>query len=150
MFLLALCYHHSGSYLSVWSVQESRHRGSVRTSSHSPAHSKDGYRQSRSRSRSRSRSKSRLDVHLFSCIAKLSLIVISFYNKVKHVSLHRSRSHRSSRKHYSRSRSRSHRRRSRSRSRSWRRRRSHSRSPMSNRRRHIGNRVCIQCSFHTR
>lgn len=69
--------------------------------------------------------------------------------RVEWVSLHRSRSHRSSRRHYSRSRSRSHRRRSRSRSRSWRRhsRRSHSRSPMSNRRRHIGNRVCIQCFF---
>lgn len=55
----------------------------------------------------------------------------------------RSRSHRSSRRHHSRSRSRSRRRRSRSRSRSseYRRRRSHSRSPMSNRRRHIGNRV---------
>lgn len=56
----------------------------------------------------------------------------------------RSRSHRSSRRRYSRSRSRSRRRRSRSRSRSsdYRRRRSHSRSPMSNRRRHMGNRVC--------
>lgn len=58
------------------------------------------------------------------------------------VSVPRSRSRRSSRRHHSRSRSRSYRRRSRSRSRSWRRRRSHSRSPMSNRRRHIGNRVC--------
>ncbi|KAK2826432.1 hypothetical protein Q5P01_020646 [Channa striata] len=88
-------------------------RGSAKSASHSPARSKDGSRHSRSRSRSRSRSKSR------------------------------SRSHRSSRRHYSRSRSRSHRRRSRSRSRSWeyRRRRSHSRSPMSNRRRHIGNRA---------
>lgn len=61
------------------------------------------------------------------------------------MSILRSRSHRSSRRHHSRSRSRSHshRRHSRSRSRSWeyRRRRSHSRSPMSNRRRHIGNRV---------
>lgn len=57
----------------------------------------------------------------------------------------RSRSHRSSRRRYSRSRSHSRRRRSRSRSRSsdYRRRRSHSRSPMSNRRRHIGNRVCV-------
>uniref|UniRef100_A0A8C2WWG1 Transformer-2 protein homolog beta n=1 Tax=Cyclopterus lumpus TaxID=8103 RepID=A0A8C2WWG1_CYCLU len=66
----------------------------------------------RSRSRSRSRSKSKS----------------------------RSRSHRSSRRHHSRSRSRRH---SRSRSRSWeyRRHRSHSRSPMSNRRRHIGNRA---------
>ncbi len=65
------------------------------------------------------------------------------------MSIPRSRSHRSSRRHYSRSRSRSHRRRSRSRSRSWeyRRHRSHSRSPMSNRRRHLGNRVCIQCFF---
>lgn len=54
------------------------------------------------------------------------------------------RSHRSSRRHYSRSRSRSHRRRSRSHSNSqeYRRRRSHSHSPMSNRRRHVGNRVC--------
>lgn len=57
----------------------------------------------------------------------------------------RSRSHRSSRRHYSRSRSRSHSRRRRSRSRSnsseYRRRRSHSHSPMSNRRRHVGDRV---------
>ncbi|XP_075873873.1 transformer-2 protein homolog alpha-like isoform X2 [Nelusetta ayraudi] len=91
--------------------QDSRQQESTRTESNSPANSKDGYQHSRSRSRSQSRSKSR------------------------------SRSHRSSRRHYSRSRSRSHRRRSRSRSRSWRRRRSHSRSPMSNRRRHIGNRA---------
>lgn len=62
------------------------------------------------------------------------------------MSVQRSRSRRSSRRHHSRSRSRSYRRRSRSRSRSWRRRRSHSRSPMSNRRRHIGNRVCT-CIF---
>lgn len=57
----------------------------------------------------------------------------------------RSRSRRSSRRHYtrSRSRSRSHRRsRSRSYSRDYRRRHSHSHSPMSTRRRHIGNRVC--------
>lgn len=56
----------------------------------------------------------------------------------------RSRSRRSSRRHYtrSRSRSRSHRRsRSRSYSRDYRRRHSHSHSPMSTRRRHIGNRV---------
>uniref|UniRef100_A0A671YQJ7 Transformer-2 protein homolog beta n=1 Tax=Sparus aurata TaxID=8175 RepID=A0A671YQJ7_SPAAU len=90
-------------------------RGSAHSPSRSPVRSKDGSRHSRSRSRSRSRSKSR------------------------------SRSHRSSRRHHSRSRSRSHshRRHSRSRSRSWeyRRRRSHSRSPMSNRRRHIGNRA---------
>nr|XP_020469731.1 transformer-2 protein homolog alpha-like isoform X2 [Monopterus albus] len=88
-------------------------QGSEKSTSRSPARSKDGSRHSRSRSRSRSRSKSR------------------------------SRSHRSSRRRYSRSRSHSHRRRSRSRSRSWeyRRRRSHSRSPMSNRRRHIGNRA---------
>lgn len=63
------------------------------------------------------------------------------------MSVQRSRSRRSSRRHHSRSRSRSYRRRSRSRSRSWRRRRSHSRSPMSNRRRHIGNRVCISFFF---
>lgn len=60
-------------------------------------------------------------------------------------SLCRSRSHRSSRRHYSRSRSRSHSRRRRSRSRSYsseyHRRRSHSHSPMSNRRRHVGDRV---------
>ncbi|XP_055494185.1 transformer-2 protein homolog beta isoform X5 [Leucoraja erinacea] len=94
-------------------------RGSGKSASHSPAHSaershsKDGSRHSRSKSRSRSRSKSR------------------------------SISRRSSRRRYSRSRSRSHRRRSRSRSYSpdYRRRRSHSRSPMSNRRRHIGNRA---------
>ncbi|XP_062413181.1 transformer-2 protein homolog alpha-like isoform X2 [Pungitius pungitius] len=88
-------------------------RGSVKSTSRSPARSKDGSHHTRSRSRSQSRSKSR------------------------------SRSHRSSRRHYSRSRSRSHRHRSRSRSRSWeyRRHRSHSRSPMSNRRRHIGNRA---------
>ncbi|KAG7466970.1 hypothetical protein MATL_G00148150 [Megalops atlanticus] len=92
-------------------------RGSGKSASRSPAQSpapsKEGSRHSRSKSRSRSRSKSR------------------------------SRSHRSSRRHYSRSRSRSHRRRSRSRSYSgdYRRRRSHSHSPMSNRRRHIGNRA---------
>ncbi|KAA8577936.1 hypothetical protein FQN60_008769 [Etheostoma spectabile] len=110
----------SVSNVRVWSVQDSRPgsrsaspQGSAKSTSRSPAHSKDGSRRSRSRSRSRSKSKSR------------------------------SRSHRSSRRHYSRSRSRSHRRRSRSRSRSWeyRRHRSHSRSPMSNRRRHIGNRA---------
>ncbi|RXN28063.1 thrombospondin-type laminin G domain and EAR repeat-containing -like protein [Labeo rohita] len=59
--------------------------------------------------------------------------------------IYRSRSHRSSRRHYSRSRSRSHSRRRRSRSRSYsseyRRRRSHSHSPMSNRRRHVGDRA---------
>ncbi|KAK6483244.1 transformer-2 protein-like protein beta-like [Huso huso] len=96
-------------------------QGSGKSGSRSPAHSparsrsKEGSRHSRSKSRSRSRSKSR------------------------------SRSHRSSRRHYSRSRSRSrsHRRRSRSRSHSgeYRRRRSHSHSPMSNRRRHVGNRA---------
>ncbi|KAK5886536.1 hypothetical protein CesoFtcFv8_017562 [Champsocephalus esox] len=87
-------------------------QGSAKSSSCSPVRSKDGSRRCRSRSRSRSKSS-------------------------------RSRSHRSSRRHHSRSRSRSHRRRSRSRSRSWeyRRHRSHSRSPMSNRRRHIGNRA---------
>ncbi|ELK00780.1 Insulin-like growth factor 2 mRNA-binding protein 2 [Pteropus alecto] len=56
----------------------------------------------------------------------------------------RSRSRRSSRRHYtrSRSRSRSHRRsRSRSYSRDYRRRHSHSHSPMSTRRRHVGNRA---------
>ncbi|KAI1898311.1 hypothetical protein AGOR_G00071020 [Albula goreensis] len=94
-------------------------RGSGKSAScspaQSPAPSKEGSRHSRSKSRSRSRSNSR------------------------------SRSHRSSRRRYthSRSRSRSHRRRSRSRSHSgdYRRRRSHSHSPMSNRRRHIGNRA---------
>ncbi|XP_051942219.1 transformer-2 protein homolog beta-like [Hippocampus zosterae] len=84
---------------------------SAKSASRSPARSKEGSTHSRSRSRSRSRSKSKS----------------------------RSRSHRSSRRNYSRSRSRSRRRRSRSRSGS--RRRSHSRSPMSNRRRHIGNRA---------
>ncbi|KAJ8367062.1 hypothetical protein AAFF_G00333360 [Aldrovandia affinis] len=89
-------------------------RGSGK-SAQSPAPSKEGSRHSRSKSRSHSRSNSR------------------------------SRSHRSSRRRYthSRSRSRSHRRRSRSRSYSgeYRRRRSHSHSPMSNRRRHVGNRA---------
>ncbi|KAM3594406.1 uncharacterized protein V6R79_007275 [Siganus canaliculatus] len=90
-------------------------RGSAKSASQSPARSKDGSHRSRSRSQSRSRSKSKS----------------------------RSHSHRSSRRHYSRSRSHSHRRHSRSHSRSseYRRRRSHSRSPMSNRRRHIGNRA---------
>nr|XP_019945850.1 PREDICTED: transformer-2 protein homolog beta isoform X3 [Paralichthys olivaceus] len=88
---------------------------SGKSASQSPARSKAGSRHSRSKSRSRSRSKSG------------------------------SHSHRGSRRHYSRSRSRSrsHHRRSRS-SRSYsgeRRRRSHSHSPMSNRRRHIGNRT---------
>ncbi|XP_048857821.1 transformer-2 protein homolog beta [Brienomyrus brachyistius] len=94
-------------------------RGSGKSASRSPAQSpapsKEGSHHSRSKSRSRSRSKSR------------------------------SRSYRSSRRHYthsrSRSRSRRHRSRSRSRSGDYRRRRSHSRSPMSNRRRHIGNRA---------
>ncbi|XP_051787356.1 transformer-2 protein homolog beta isoform X1 [Erpetoichthys calabaricus] len=92
-------------------------KSASRSPAQSPGHSrsKEGSRHSRSKSRSRSRSKSR------------------------------SRSHRSSRRRYSRSRSRSrsHRRRSRSRSYSgeYRRRRSHSHSPMSNRRRHIGNRA---------
>ncbi|XP_077304850.1 transformer-2 protein homolog beta isoform X1 [Lithobates pipiens] len=93
-------------------------RRSGKSASHSPARSparsrsKEGSRHSRSKSRSRSES--------------------------------RSRSRRSSRRHYTRSRtrSRSHRRsRSRSYSRDYRRRHSHSRSPMSNRRRHIGSRV---------
>ncbi|XP_055785778.1 transformer-2 protein homolog beta-like isoform X2 [Salvelinus fontinalis] len=110
--------------MCIWPVQDSRSasrsvsprasgKSASRSPAHSPARSKDGSRHSRSKSHSRSRSKSR------------------------------SRSHRSSRRHYSRSRSRSHRRRSRSRSRSgeYRRRRSHSHSPMSNRRRHIGNRA---------
>ncbi|KAJ8350356.1 hypothetical protein SKAU_G00254860 [Synaphobranchus kaupii] len=86
-------------------------KSASRSPAQSPAQSKEGSRRSRSKSRSRSRSKSR------------------------------SRSHRSSRRHYSRSRSRSHRRRSRSRSHSRRRSRSHSHSPMSNRRRHVGNRA---------
>uniref|UniRef100_A0A8C5Q491 RRM domain-containing protein n=1 Tax=Leptobrachium leishanense TaxID=445787 RepID=A0A8C5Q491_9ANUR len=94
-------------------------RRSGKSASHSPNHSparsrsKEGSRRSRSKSRSRSES--------------------------------RSRSRRSSRRHYTRSRtrSRSHRRsRSRSYSRDYRRRHSHSHSPMSNRRRHIGNRQC--------
>ncbi|XP_048361125.1 transformer-2 protein homolog beta isoform X4 [Sphaerodactylus townsendi] len=88
--------------------------GSGKSPRHSPARSrsKEGSRRSRSKSRSRSES--------------------------------RSRSRRSSRRHYtrSRSRSRSHRRsRSRSYSRDYRRRHSHSHSPMSTRRRHVGNRV---------
>lgn len=64
----------------------------------------------------------------------------------------RSRSRRSSRRHYtrSRSRSRSHRRsRSRSYSRDYRRRHSHSHSPMSTRRRHIGNRVRVWAMSHS-
>ncbi|XP_068100940.1 transformer-2 protein homolog beta [Hyperolius riggenbachi] len=93
-------------------------RRSGKSASHSPnrsparSRSKEGSRRSRSKSRSRSES--------------------------------RSRSRRSSRRHYTRSRtrSRSHRRsRSRSYSREYRRRHSHSRSPMSNRRRHIGSRA---------
>ncbi|XP_031439812.1 transformer-2 protein homolog beta isoform X2 [Clupea harengus] len=108
----------------VWLIQESRSasrsvspRRSGKSASHSPAHSparsKEDSRHSRSKSRSHSRSRSR------------------------------SRSHRSSRRYYSRSRSgsRSRHRRSRSGSREYGRRRSHSRSPMSNRRRHIGNRA---------
>ncbi|XP_053554509.1 transformer-2 protein homolog beta isoform X3 [Bombina bombina] len=96
----------------------SAHR-SGKSASHSPnrsaarSRSKEGSRRSRSKSRSRSES--------------------------------RSRSRRSSRRHYTRSRtrSRSHRRsRSRSHSREYsRRRHSHSHSPMSGRRRHIGNRA---------
>ncbi|KAG8432811.1 hypothetical protein GDO86_017163 [Hymenochirus boettgeri] len=94
----------------------SAHR-SGKSPSPSPNHSvvrsrsKEGSRHSRSKTRSRSES--------------------------------RSRSRRSSRRHYTRSRTRSRsRRRSRSRSysRDYRRRHSHSHSPMSNRRRHIGNR----------
>ncbi|XP_069839679.1 transformer-2 protein homolog beta isoform X1 [Dendropsophus ebraccatus] len=93
-------------------------RRSGKSASHSPnrsparSRSKEGSRRSRSKSRSRSES--------------------------------RSRSRRSSRRHYTRSRtrSRSHRRsRSRSYSRDYRRRHSHSHSPMSNRRRHVGNRA---------
>ncbi|XP_032880125.1 transformer-2 protein homolog beta isoform X2 [Amblyraja radiata] len=109
-------------------------RGSGKSASHSPAHSaershsKDGSRHSRSKSRSRSRSKSRRWMCSFIALRGLGTWSIS---------------RRSSRRRYSRSRSRSHRRRSRSRSYSpdYRRRRSHSRSPMSNRRRHIGNRA---------
>lgn len=64
--------------------------------------------------------------------------------KTKTVSLsHRSRSHRSSRRRHSRSRSRRRHSRSRSYSREYRRSRSH--SPMSNRRRHVGNRVRTSC-----
>ncbi|KAG9262560.1 hypothetical protein AMEX_G24343 [Astyanax mexicanus] len=97
------------------------HRVSAKSNSESPrrspAGSKDGSHRSRSRSHSRSRS--------------------------------RSRSRRSTRRRYSRShsrsRSRSHSRRRHSRSRSYshehRRHRSHSHSPMSNRRRHVGNRA---------
>ncbi|KAK1789096.1 hypothetical protein P4O66_015038 [Electrophorus voltai] len=89
------------------------HKSTSRSPAESPARSKQGSHHSRSKSRSHSRSKSG------------------------------SRSHRSSRRRYSRSRSRSRRRRSRSRSCSGesRHRRSHSHSPMSNRRRHIGNRA---------
>ncbi|KAM6986021.1 transformer-2 protein homolog beta [Aplochiton taeniatus] len=90
-------------------------KSASRSPAQSPVPSKDGSRHSRSKSHSRSRSKSG------------------------------SRSHRGSRRHYSRSRSRSRSNRRRSRSRSYsgesRRRHSHSRSPMSNRRRHIGNRA---------
>nr|XP_033803192.1 transformer-2 protein homolog beta isoform X1 [Geotrypetes seraphini] len=98
-------------------------RRSGKSASHSPtrsparSRSKEGSGRSRSKSRSRSES--------------------------------RSRSRRSSRRHYTRSRtrSRSHRRsRSRSYSRDYRRRRSHSHSPMSNRRRHVGNRVRTQAN----
>uniref|UniRef100_A0A674GRA7 Transformer-2 protein homolog beta n=1 Tax=Taeniopygia guttata TaxID=59729 RepID=A0A674GRA7_TAEGU len=88
--------------------------GSGKSGRHTPARSRSKEDSRRSRSKSRSRSESR------------------------------SRSRRSSRRHYtrSRSRSRSHRRsRSRSYSRDYRRRHSHSHSPMSTRRRHIGNRV---------
>ncbi|XP_043931882.1 transformer-2 protein homolog beta isoform X3 [Protopterus annectens] len=98
--------------------------GSEKSASRSPARSparsySRGSRRSRTRSRSRSRSESR------------------------------SRSHRSSRRRYSRSRSRSHRRRSRSRSYTpdyYRKRSSHSHSPMSSRRRHIGNRRLTSAS----
>ncbi|XP_005050939.2 PREDICTED: transformer-2 protein homolog beta [Ficedula albicollis] len=102
-------------------VQESRSasrsgsaHGSGKSGRHTPARSRSKEDSRRSRSKSRSRSESR------------------------------SRSRRSSRRHYtrSRSRSRSHRRsRSRSYSRDYRRRHSHSHSPMSTRRRHIGNRA---------
>uniref|UniRef100_A0A8C3PP49 Transformer-2 protein homolog beta n=1 Tax=Calidris pygmaea TaxID=425635 RepID=A0A8C3PP49_9CHAR len=88
--------------------------GSGKSGRHTPARSRSKEDSRRSRSKSRSRSESR------------------------------SRSRRSSRRHYtrSRSRSRSHRRsRSRSYSRDYRRRHSHSHSPMSTRRRHIGNRA---------
>ncbi|XP_070262735.1 transformer-2 protein homolog beta isoform X1 [Myotis yumanensis] len=87
--------------------------GSGKSARHTPARSRSKEDSRRSRSKSRSRSESR------------------------------SRSRRSSRRHYtrSRSRSRSHRRsRSRSYSRDYRRRHSHSHSPMSTRRRHVGNR----------
>ncbi|TKC48596.1 hypothetical protein EI555_021171 [Monodon monoceros] len=88
--------------------------GSGKSARHTPARSRSKEDSRRSRSKSRSRSESR------------------------------SRSRRSSRRHYtrSRSRSRSHRRsRSRSYSRDYRRRHSHSHSPMSTRRRHVGNRA---------
>jgi len=97
------------------SVSPRRHvKSESRSPAQSPARStKAESRHSRSKSRSHSRSRSR------------------------------SRSHRSSRRYYSRSRSgsRSRRRRSRSGSREYSRRRSHSRSPMSDRRRHNGNRA---------
>ncbi|XP_059355784.1 transformer-2 protein homolog beta isoform X1 [Carassius carassius] len=67
----------------------------------------------------------------------------SHHSKSRSRSKTRSRSHRSSRRHYSRSRSHSRRRRSRSRSYSseYRPHRSQSHSPMSNRRRHLGDRA---------
>ncbi|KAB0341359.1 hypothetical protein FD754_018285 [Muntiacus muntjak] len=88
--------------------------GSGKSARHTPARSRSKEDSRRSRSKSRSRSESR------------------------------SRSRRSSRRHYtrSRSRSRSHRRsRSKSYSRDYRRRHSHSHSPLSTRRRHVGNRL---------
>lgn len=88
--------------------------------------------------RNQDQSPGKMSLCSFDCMSTVTKIELKSTNTF----VLRSRSRRSSRRHHSRSRSRSYRRRSRSRSRSWRRRRSHSRSPMSNRRRHIGNRVC--------
>lgn len=84
----------------------------------------------------------RQDLSLGNLIVSLS---VAFYGALFQFtpSFCRSRSHRSSRRHYSCSRSHSRQRRSRSRSYSseYRRRSSQSHSPMSNRRRHVGDRV---------
>lgn len=95
--------------------------------------------------RNQDQSPGKMSLCSFDCMSTVTKIEPKSTNAL----LLRSRSRRSSRRHHSRSRSRSYRRRSRSRSRSWRRRRSHSRSPMSNRRRHIGNRVCTTCIWLT-
>uniref|UniRef100_A0A8B9QRN1 Transformer 2 beta homolog n=1 Tax=Anas platyrhynchos TaxID=8839 RepID=A0A8B9QRN1_ANAPL len=110
--------------------------GSGKSGRHTPARSRSKEDSRRSRSKSRSRSES-------SAITHLDVITSRSPNWLSpEITLSRSR--RSSRRHYtrSRSRSRSHRRsRSRSYSRDYRRRHSHSHSPMSTRRRHIGNRA---------